>query len=58
VCVCDMCVYVCVCILCVLIYNTNDTWSEFQEASALITDRNDSEVVHYLKMVAILEMPL
>lgn len=53
-----MCVYVCVCILCVLIYNTNDTWSEFQEASALITDRNDSEVVHYLKMVAILEMPL
>ena len=40
----------------VLIHHTGD--AEFQGASALNSERNDSKITHLLEMVAVLEMPL
>ena len=42
----------------VLIHHTTDTCSEFQGASAVSSENDDSENVHLLEMVALLEMPL
>ena len=41
-----------------LIHHTIDTYSEFWRASALISEKEDSEIIHLLEIVLILEMPL
>lgn len=40
-----------------LIHHNTDTYSEFQWASALITEKTYSEFVHLLEVMDILKMP-
>lgn len=41
-----------------LIHHTTDTCSEFQGASALSSEKDDSEIAHLLDVIAVLKMPL
>lgn len=41
-----------------LIHHTADPYSEFQWASALSSEKADSEIVHLLQVMAVLERPL
>lgn len=41
-----------------MIHHTTDTCSEFQGASALSSEEDDSEIAHLLEVIAILKMTL
>jgi hypothetical protein len=41
-----------------LMHHTIDAYSEFQQASALSSEKDDSEITHLLEMKSILEMTL
>lgn len=42
----------------VLIHHTTDTCSEFHCTPALTSEGDDSEIAHFLEMMAVLEKPL